>query len=298
MRLKLCTFVCGDGAPQLGVVDEDMIISISSASPDLPHSMLDLIEQWDELKETIRNASGPKLKRNAVRLVAPVPRPGKILAIGLNYADHVDESGMARPLLQTWFSKQASATNGPFDAIMLPEVSQALDYEVELVVVIGKGGRRITPEKAKDHVFGYCVGNDVSVRDWQLATSQWMIGKSFDTHAPFGPWITTADEVQDPHSLDLSCAVNGEERQRSNTRNLIFDVWHQIAHLSQAMTLQPGDLLFTGTPGGVGWAMDPPRVLKSGDIVTCTIQSLGFIENTVVEEVQGAFSKPPKVGRL
>jgi len=191
---------------------------------------------------------------------------------------------MAYPDKQTWFCKQATSVNGPLDPILLPKVSSALDYEVELVVVIGKRGRHITPERAREYIFGYCVGNDVSVRDYQLATSQWMLGKSFDTHAPFGPWITTSDEVPDPHALEIGCSVNGEERQHSNTKNLIFGVWDQVAHLSQVMTLEPGDLLFTGTSGGVGWAMTPPRLLKVGDTVKCTIEKLGSIENSVIQE--------------
>jgi ureidoglycolate lyase len=211
-------------------------------------------------------------------LLPPVPRPGKILAIGLNYADHIRETGAALPQRQIWFCKQPTAANGPYDPIMLPKVASQVDYEAELVVVIGKGGRNIRKEDAPAHVFGYCAGNDVSARDWQLATSQWMLRKSFDTHAPFGPWITTADAIGDPHSLGVRAFVNGELRQDSDTSNLVFNVWDQIAYVSQVMTLEPGDLIFTGTPGGVGMAMQPPTYLKDGDIVRVEVDRLGALE--------------------
>ena len=186
------------------------------------------------------------------------------MAMGLNYADHIAEAKLGRPEHQTWFSKAATAANGPFDPIQRPKVSAQLDYEAELVAVIGAGGRHIAKGDAPAAVFGFCAGNDVSVRDWQLRTSQWVIGKSFDTHAPFGPWITTADEVGDPHALSIRAMVNGEMRQDSNTRNLVFNVWDQVALLSEAMTLEPGDLIYTGTPGGVGMAMKPPTVPQGG----------------------------------
>jgi 2-keto-4-pentenoate hydratase/2-oxohepta-3-ene-1,7-dioic acid hydratase in catechol pathway len=155
---------------------------------------------------------------------------------------------------------------------------------VELVAVIGRRGKHIPADRASEHVFGYCVGNDVTERFWQHATPQWSLGKSFDTHAPFGPWITTADEVADPHALGIRCTVNGEPRQESDTRHLVFDLWHQIEHLSSAMTLEPGDLIFTGTPGGVGAAMEPRRFLQAGDVVRCEIDGLGHIQGTMVAE--------------
>jgi 2-keto-4-pentenoate hydratase/2-oxohepta-3-ene-1,7-dioic acid hydratase in catechol pathway len=159
-----------------------------------------------------------------------------------------------------------------------------VDYEVELVAVIGRRGRNISKADAPAHVFGYCVGNDVTERMWQHRTPQWSLGKSFDTHAPIGPWVTTADEVADPHGLGLRCLVNGEIRQASNTKNLVFNIWDQIEHLSQAMTLEPGDLIFTGTPAGVGAAMDPRQFLKAGDVVRCEIDGLGAIEAKLVAE--------------
>jgi 2-keto-4-pentenoate hydratase/2-oxohepta-3-ene-1,7-dioic acid hydratase in catechol pathway len=269
--MKLATFSTG-GGPEIGRVDGDSIIRLPCAS------MIELIARWDELVPQMRSADGPRVSLKNVRLLPPVPRPGKIMAIGLNYADHIRETGREMPDQQVWFCKQPTAANGPHDAIVLPKVSKQVDYEAELVVVIGKGGRYISREDAPAAVFGYCAGNDVSARDWQRATPQWVLGKSFDTHAPFGPWITTADEVGNPHELGLRSIVNGEVRQESNTRHLVFNVWNQIEHVSKVMTLEPGDLLFTGTPGGVGMAMTPPRFLKDGDRVRVEIDRLGALE--------------------
>jgi 2-keto-4-pentenoate hydratase/2-oxohepta-3-ene-1,7-dioic acid hydratase in catechol pathway len=182
------------------------------------------------------------------------------------------------PERQIWFSKLPNAVNGPFDPIEIPTASSAVDYEAELVFIVGRRCRNVSREDAHAAVFGFCAGNDVSVRDWQFHTSQWILGKSFDTHAPFGPYIVTADDVGDPHTLGIRCFVNGEKRQDSNTGNLVFDVYDQVALLSQVMTLMPGDVVFTGTPGGVGVAARPPNFLKSGDIVRVEIDRVGAIE--------------------
>ncbi|WP_448577458.1 fumarylacetoacetate hydrolase family protein [Thermaurantiacus sp.] len=218
------------------------------------------------------------------RLICPLTRPRKILAIGLNYQEHIEESGMAAGARQLWFNKQVTALNGPFDGVEKPDVSDYLDYEGELCVVIGRGGRRIPRDRALDAVFGYCIGNDVSVRDWQMATPTMTMGKSFDTHAPVGPWITTADDVPDPQALTLRTRVNGEIRQEASTAAMRHPIADQIAHLSEAFTLEPGDLLFTGTPAGVGGAMKPPRFLEVGDIVRVEIDTLGAIENQVIAQ--------------
>jgi 2-keto-4-pentenoate hydratase/2-oxohepta-3-ene-1,7-dioic acid hydratase in catechol pathway len=279
--MKLATFQA-DGAAELGAVVGDRIVPISRAAPDLPADMAGLIAAWPQVKDQVAaivSAGLGALPLAEVRLRAPIRRPGKIMAIGLNYADHIAESNLGTPEHQVWFSKAPTAANGPFDPIDVPKVSQALDYEAELVAVIGQGGRHIAAADAPSAVFGYCVGNDATERAWQHRTPQWVIGKSFDTHAPFGPWITTADEVPDPHVLGIRCQVNGETRQSSNTRHLVFDLWDQIEHLSQAMTLEPGDLIFTGTPGGIGAAMKPMTFLKPGDVVRIEIDGLGAIEN-------------------
>ena len=273
-----------DGEIKLGLVDGGAIALLTDNIPGLGADMIGLIARWNEIRgqaEPLRGRADYAL--TDVRLLAPIKRPGKILAIGLNYADHVAEAGIAKPAHQLWFTKAATSANGPYDAIERPRVSTALDYEAELVAVIGSGGRHVLRERASAAVFGYCAGNDVSVRDWQMQSGQFMIGKSFDTHAPFGPWIVTADEL-DAGALSIKTFVNGELRQDSNTRNLIFDVPAQIAHISQAMTLEPGDLIYTGTPGGVGMAMKPPVWLKAGDVVRVEIGGVGHIENRVVDE--------------
>ncbi|QUD88113.1 fumarylacetoacetate hydrolase family protein [Phenylobacterium montanum] len=273
--MKLATYDRGSG-PRCGVVLGETIVDLGREGDLLP-----LIVDWDRLRPEVEEiaAAGGGVPLSSVRLRAPVLRPGKIFAIGLNYADHIEESKMERPQHQVWFTKAQTSVNGPFDPIQIPRASPFVDYEVELVAVIGRRGRHITREQAPAHIFGWCVGDDVTERMWQHRTPQWSLGKSFDTHAPFGPWITTADEIPDPHALAIRCSVNGEARQTSNTRHLVFDVFDQIAHLSQAMTLEPGDVIFTGTPGGVGAAMDPRQFLKAGDMVCCEIEGLGHIEN-------------------
>jgi len=277
--MKLATYL-KDGAPRLGIVTGDSIADVG-----FDGSMIEAITRWDELRpgfEQAAQASGVPLA--SVTLCAPVQRPGKIFAIGLNYADHIAESNMAAPERQVWFTKAQTSINGPHDPILIARNAPFVDYEVELVAVIGKRCKHVPAADAPGVVFGYCVGNDVTERMWQHAGPQWSLGKSFDTHAPTGPWITTADEVGDPHTLGVRCMVNGETRQDSNTQHLVFNIWQQIEHLSGAMTLEPGDLIFTGTPGGVGAAMDPRQFLKAGDTVRCEIDRLGAIEATMAAE--------------
>jgi 2-keto-4-pentenoate hydratase/2-oxohepta-3-ene-1,7-dioic acid hydratase in catechol pathway len=249
--------------------------------------MLELIRNWDSVRRDVQQialSAGDRISLDELHLEAPISRPGKVLAIGLNYLDHINESKLTPPEHQVWFSKQPTAVNGPFDPIEVPKVASSVDYEAELVVVIGRAGRHIPNASAALHVFGYCCGNDVSVRDWQRQTPQWMLGKSFDTHAPFGPWIVTSDEVGDPHSLEISCYVNGDRRQHSNTRHLLFNIFDQIEHVSKVMTLEPGDIIYSGTPGGVGAAMNPPRFLAAGDRVKVEIEQLGSIEAVFTSE--------------
>jgi 2-keto-4-pentenoate hydratase/2-oxohepta-3-ene-1,7-dioic acid hydratase in catechol pathway len=278
--MKLCTYTAA-GRTRTGIVAGDSVIDSG-----VDGTMIDLIRDWAALKPQLeaKAAAGGGLPLAAVKLEAPVQRPGKIFAIGLNYADHIAETGMQAPERQVWFTKAQTSINPPFDPILIARGSTTVDYEVELVAIVGTGGKHIAAGDAASTVFGYCVGNDVSERKWQHASPQWSLGKSFDTHAPIGPWIVTADELGDPHSLDIRCFVNGEKRQDSNTRQLVFDLWQQIEHLSQAMTLEPGDVLFTGTPGGVGAAMDPRQYLKPGDVVRCEIDRLGHIEATMAAE--------------
>lgn len=219
-----------------------------------------------------------------VRLVCPVPRPGKILGIGLNYSDHAKETGREPPAVQMWFNKQSSAIHGPFDDVLSPAVSDALDYEAELVVVIGRRGRHVPRDRAHEIIAGYAVGCDYSVRDWQRATPTMIMGKGFDTHAPVGPCLTTRDEIDDVSALRLRCLVNGDLRQDGCAGDMIFDIPAQIEHLTKAFALEPGDLLFTGTPAGVGVARTPPAFVKAGDVVRVEIDQLGEIEAKIVKE--------------
>ena len=244
--MKLCTYV-GSSGPRVGVISDGRVFDAQTSG-----TMSDIVADWPKVRPALETAirQGEGILLASAKLLAPIARPGKIFAIGLNYADHIAESRMEAPKEQVWFTKAVTSINGPFEPVQIPKVSPFVDYEVELVAVIGKGGRHIARDKAHEHVFGYCVGNDVTERVWQHRTPQWSLGKSFDTHAPIGPWITTADEVRDPHVLDIRCFVNGELRQNSNTKHLVFNVYDQIAQLSQAKTLEPGDLIFTGTPGG------------------------------------------------
>ncbi len=218
------------------------------------------------------------------RLTAPIPRPPKIICVGLNYRDHAAEAGLEIPDVPTIFSKFPTAVIGPDEPIVLPRVSTKPDYEAELAFVIGRGGRHIPGDRWREHVFGYTCFNDVSARDFQMATTQWVIGKSFDTFAPMGPWLVTADEIPDPHALDIRLTLGGEVMQSSNTRHLIFKIPELIEHLSAVFTLEPGDVISTGTAAGVGFARRPPRFLKPGDRVTVRIEGIGELSNPVVAE--------------
>ncbi|KQX19644.1 MULTISPECIES: fumarylacetoacetate hydrolase family protein [unclassified Sphingomonas] len=282
--MKLVRYDAGAG-PRIGAVKGDGIVDLAAAGA-----------RWMTMREVI--AAGPEaldaiaaivarsdvsVGLDGARLLAPIERPGKYLAIGMNYAKHRDEAdklGIARTQHQLWFNKQTSCLSGPFDAIE-PGVTEKLDYEVELGVVIGKAAKRVSETEAPGHVFGYVVANDVSARDWQMHSPTFTMGKSFDTHGPIGPWIVTADEIADPHALGLRCFVNGEKRQDSNTGEMVANLWAQIAYLSTAFTLEPGDLIATGTPHGVGAALEPPIFLQPGDVVRCEIDGIGAIENVV-----------------
>jgi 2-keto-4-pentenoate hydratase/2-oxohepta-3-ene-1,7-dioic acid hydratase in catechol pathway len=218
------------------------------------------------------------------KLLAPIPKPPKIICIGLNYKDHALEAKMEIPSIPVIFSKFGNTITNPGDPIVLPRNSTKPDYEAEFAFVIGPGGRHIAAERWRDHVYGYTCLNDVSARDFQMATSQWLVGKTFDTFAPCGPWIVTADEIADPHNLDIKLTLNGEVMQNSNTRNLIFGLPELIAHLSSVMTLEPGDIVSTGTPAGVGFSYKPPRWLRPGDHCVVEIAGIGRLENPVVAE--------------
>jgi 2-keto-4-pentenoate hydratase/2-oxohepta-3-ene-1,7-dioic acid hydratase in catechol pathway len=283
--MKLATFT-HQGATRIGVVEGDEVADLGRAAPALPREMVALLEAGPSALEAARLAArqGPRIPLAEVRLEAPIRRPPKFLGVGLNYADHVAEAGLETPAYPTIFNKQSTCVVGPHDPIHLPRVSHVLDYEGELGFVVGRRCRHVSRDDAAEAIAGYLVVDDVTVRDWQLRIPTWTIGKSFDTHGPIGPWIVTRDELRDPHRLALRTWVNGELRQESNTKELIFDCFALVEHLSTAFTLEPGDVVATGTPGGVGIASRPPRLLKAGDVVRIAIEGIGEIENTVVEE--------------
>lgn len=283
--MKLARFA-HDGRERGGVVVGDEVVDLVFAAPDLPDDPVALLAAGpDALAEAARAAGdGPRLALGEVRLLCPVPRPHNFMAIGLNYADHIAESGMETPAHPVFFNKEVSCVTGPFDPIHVPRASTMVDYEGELGFVIGRRCRHVPAERAAEVIAGYFVVDDVTARDWQFRTPQWNLGKSFDTHGPIGPWIVTADEVGDPHDLDLKTWVNGELRQSSNTSNLVFDCFEQVATLSTVCTLEPGDLVASGTPDGVGMAMSPPAFLAAGDVVKITIDGIGTIENPVIAE--------------
>lgn len=281
--MKLAKYEHG-GQTHVGVIEGEGIISLA---PIGVVSMLELVKGGAPALEMVRSyiATSPAaLALSKVRLVAPIERPGKYLALGMNYEKHAVEAeklGVVRQPYQLWFNKQTSCITGPHDDIHRGN-TESLDYEVELGVVIGMPAKNITEAEALDHVFGYFVANDVSARDWQFRTPTFILGKGFDTYGPIGPWIVTADEIPDPQTLGVRCFVNGQKRQDSHTSDMIFPVREAIAYLSQAFTLEPGDLLSTGTPEGVGASHEPPLFLQPGDVVRCEIDRIGAIHNRVV----------------
>jgi len=283
--MKLCTFAQA-GALRVGIVVADEVVDLSQAAPDLPRELVALLAAGPAALARARSAAAnarERLPLASVTLAAPIQRPPKFLAIGLNYADHVAEAGLETPTFPMVFNKQSTCVAGPNDAVHMPRVSSALDYEGELGFVIGRRCRHVPRGRAHEVIAGYLIVNDVSVRDWQLRVPTWTMGKSFDTHGPIGPWLTSADEI-DPSGLRLRTWVNAELRQDSNTKHLIFDCAAIVEHLSTAFTLEPGDVIATGTPAGVGISMKPPRLLKVGDVMRVEIAGLGALENRVVAE--------------
>jgi 2-keto-4-pentenoate hydratase/2-oxohepta-3-ene-1,7-dioic acid hydratase in catechol pathway len=266
-----------------GVLLGDKVVSLAQAGF---HSVLEVISGGPAALSLVKDAvlKAPDFPLAEVKLLAPMPRPPKIICIGLNYRDHAIESKLEIPKIPVVFSKYPSVTIGPGDSIILPKNSEKPDYEAELAVVIGKNGRHVAAENWREYVFGYMCLNDVSARDFQMATSQWMIGKTFDTFAPMGPYLVTDDEIADPHALDISLDINGEVLQKSNTKELIFRIPELIAYLSSVMTLEPGDVISTGTPSGVGFSYNPPRWLKPGDNVTVKIAGVGELTNPCIAE--------------
>ncbi len=284
--MRFVTFRRGGAVPEPGVLKGTKVIGLKSLGYN---TLIEVIEKWDDARPQIegllKNAMADAFEElSAVHLTAPILRPNKLLCVGLNYRDHAIESKMEIPKVPTIFNKFASSIIGPGETIILPKKSEKPDYEAEFAVVIGKGGRHIPEDKWKEHVFGYTILNDVSARDYQLATTQWLMGKTFDTFAPMGPAVVTGDEISDPHNLDIKMTIGGVVLQNSNTKHLIFNIPTLIAYISSVCTLEPGDIISTGTPAGVGLGYNPPRWLKPGDECVVSVQELGELRNPCVLE--------------
>ncbi len=284
--MRLVTFTEA-GTTRMGVAVGDEIVDLAATAPDLPKEMCAFLEAGRSAQEAAQravDAAQPRLALTHVRLEAPVPHPPKLLAIGLNYTDHIEETGQKPPAFPMVFNKQTSCVIAHRDPIHIPRASSAVDYEGELAFVIGKRCRHVPEERASEVIAGYTIVNDVSVRDWQRRSPTMTLGKSWDTHGPMGPWLVTPDEIGDPHSLGLETYVDSDLRQQSNTKHLLFDCFNLVATLSTVCTLEPGDVVSTGTSSGVGAAMSPPGFLKSGQSVRIEIERIGTLENPVIEE--------------
>jgi 2-keto-4-pentenoate hydratase/2-oxohepta-3-ene-1,7-dioic acid hydratase in catechol pathway len=287
--MRLATIQTPDG-PRATVLQGEDYVDLHATRPDLPVSVRELLAAGPgQLRSATEAAARPDAVRHAassVKLCAPIPDPPKVICIGLNYRDHAAESGAAIPREPVLFSKFATAIIGPGETIRLPAVSREVDYEAELVLVVGKKGRNLSAAAALDHLAGCTIGHDVSARDWQLRKDgkQWLAGKTFDTFAPTGPLLVTIDELGDPHNLSIRLRLNGQIMQDSNTRQMIFRAGDLLAYISQVVTLEPGDLIFTGTPSGVGFTRKPPIFLKNGDVVEVEIEKLGVLRNPVEQD--------------
>ena len=280
--MRLVTYQ-SEAGPRVAGVRDGSYVDLNATDSELPQSLNELLGLGGSGLERAASATaaGAGVPAENVQLLAPNPQPGKIFCIGLNYADHAAESGVDPPTEPVVFSKFGSAVAAHGDVVSLPAISSEVDYEAELVVIIGQRGRGIPQERALEYVAGYTCGHDVSARDWQLGKpgGQWLLGKTFDGFAPFGPEMVTADEIPDPGCLEIKLRLNGETMQDSNTRQLIFSVDELIAYLSNVCTLEPGDVIFTGTPPGVGAARTPPVFLKPGDVAEVEIEQIGILSN-------------------
>ncbi len=284
--MKVCRFATAAGSHRLGIVDGDEVVDLSaSEAPSEPAAALAAVGR-NGLHELAGDA--PRLPLADVRLLAPAA-PRKYLGIALNYADHIAEMGMEAPEVPVFFNKQVTCVVGPGAEVHMPKVSTLLDYEAELAVVVGRRCRHVPVERAHEVIAGYTCANDLSVRDWQGRAQTMTIGKSFDTHGPLGPWLVTPDELGDPQDLRIRCSVDDELRQDASTAEMVFDCFQQVSHLSEAFTLEPGDVIATGTPAGVGIGRTPIRenVLHIGQTVRVEIEGIGALVNSVVAEPDG-----------
>jgi 2-keto-4-pentenoate hydratase/2-oxohepta-3-ene-1,7-dioic acid hydratase in catechol pathway len=289
--MKLATFFDGTSA-RLGLVEADEIVDIASAGAGLPASVLELLRAGEAGIQAVGRAArvARRIPLSQVKLGPPIAAPRKFLGLALSFRSHIEEmraKGIAADR-QMWFNKQVSCINGPYDDIHLPRVSRELDYEGELAFVIGRSARHVPRRQAGSIIAGYFICNDVSVRDWQRRSPTGTLGKSFDTHGPIGPWLTTVDEIPSPEDLNIKTWVDGELRQDGNTSELVYTFGEMIEELSTVFTLEPGDIITTGSPSGVGYSANPPRFLTAGQVVRVQIDGLGWIENRVVDEPEHA----------
>ncbi len=274
------------GISRVGAVIDNAVVD-SLGQTAIPQTMLAFLTAGQPALNALQQLIDSKQQRIAlsdVKLLAPIPRPGKFLGVGLNYADHIAETALEKPEYPTFFTKQSTCVIAQGEAIHVPKVSEKLDYEVELAFVIGQRCRHVSLVNAHKVIAGYTLVNDVSVRDWQFRSPTWTLGKSFDTHGPMGPWIVTVDEISDPHNLNLKTWIDDELRQSSNTQHMVFNCYEMIAYLTQAMTLEPGDVIATGTPSGVGVKMKPRGYMKAGQTVKIEIEHVGSLVNPVIDE--------------
>ena len=290
--MKLCRFSL-EGAPRLGLVEGEEVADLTAADSELPTEPARALDAAGAARLAELSGSAGRLLLAEVELLSPAT-PRKYLAIALNYADHIAETGMEAPEVPMFFNKQVSCVVGPGADIHRPRVSDKLDYEGELAIVIGRRCRHVPVESAHEAIAGYTIANDVSVRDWQMRAMTMTIGKSFDTHGPLGPWLVTGDELGDPHALGIRTFVNDEQRQDGNTGEMVFDCFQQVSHLSEAFTLEPGDVIATGTPAGVCSTVQPfpSGFMKAGDTVRVEIDGIGELRNAVVEEPDGFLAGP------
>jgi acylpyruvate hydrolase len=290
--MRLVTFL-QNGSRRLGALhvqnDREIIVDLNSADPRLPADIVQFLRIGDSARELAGNVlhAAPTTAlhdRASVTLKAVIPNPEKVICIGLNYRDHAIETNAQIPEVPTVFTKYANTLIGDGEPIVIPHVTQQVDYEAELAFVIGRRGRYISKAEATHYIAGYTIFNDISARDYQMRTSQWTIGKTFDTFGPLGPALVTADEIPDPAALAIRLSINGEVLQDSNTSELIFSIPTLVAYLSEVMTLEPGDVIATGTPAGVGFTRQPPRFLRPNETVRVEIEKVGTLENPVIAE--------------
>lgn len=289
--MKLVSFYENDEV-KLGIKTEAGFVDVQAvaekSNTTAPETVLDVIKAGRKAIEVLRKiteSADEFIREEDIRFAPAIPNAGKVLCVGANYRKHAVESGLAIPEKPIYFAKYANSLSGHREVVSIPRFAKEVDYEVELVVVMGKQTKNVSSEEALNFVFGYATGNDLSVRELQFRSNQWLYGKALDGFAPLGPYIVTADEVPNPQNLNLKCWVNGELRQNSNTEDMIFSVATLISDLSQIMTLEPGDVIYTGTPEGVILGMEQKNWLQSGDEVACEIEGLGCIVNKLVKEI-------------